>query len=312
MVFLVLSSSAFAVLLVLILFSGTVEAEILKRRRLNSIKEKKHYLDEDLEKSFYQRFIEPAFLKIKKTIEKLGKGRTAGVKSKSAQKLENELQLAGIDMAVGTFMIAKSVISLAILIVGFIFALIGTMNSEGRVLLILADMMLVIVVPRYYLKSRIKARQSAIRDQLPNLMDMLSVSIEAGLGFDAALLKITENSKGPLTDEFLRVHREIQMGKSRKDALLAFAQRSNVEELKTFASAIIQSEKYGTPVKNVMKTQSQQLRVTRRQRAQEKGAKASVKMMLPMLIFIFPTIFIVVLGPTVINLIETFSGGAFG
>jgi tight adherence protein C len=265
-------------------------------------------LDEELEKDFYQRYFEPVVKKLQKGFDK--KNKTPGspaVKSKSIIKLQNELQLAGIGVSAEAFSMVKMAVTLGLAVLGLILAL--TVKSEPMVKLLImtAALMMAILIPRYYLKSRIKSRQAAIRNQLPNLMDVLSVSIEAGLGFDAALLKVTESFKGPLVDEFSRVYREIQMGKSRKDSLMALAERSNVEELKTFTTAVVQSEKYGTPVKNVMKAQSQQLRLTRRQRAQERAAKAPVKMLLPMVVFVFPVVFIILMGPTVINLIEEFS-----
>jgi tight adherence protein C len=307
MTFLILSSSALAFLLIMILFSSTVEAEFIKRRRINAIKGGTSYLDEELEKDFYQRYFEPVLKRLKKGIDKKNKTPGSGAaKSKGIVKVQNELLLAGIHVSAEAFSIIKMAITLGLAVLGLVLAL--TVKSEPMVKLLImtATLMLAILIPRYYLKSRIKSRQTAIRNQLPNLMDVLSVSIEAGLGFDAALLKVTENFKGPLVDEFSRVYREIQMGKSRRDALLALAERSNVEELKTFTSAVVQSEKYGTPVKNVMKAQSQQLRLTRRQRAQEKAAKAPVKMLLPMVVFVFPVVFIILMGPTVINMIDQF------
>ena len=160
------------------------------------------------------------------------------------------------------------------------------------------------MIPRYYIKSRIKTRQLTIQNQLPNVLDVLCVSIEAGLSFDSALLKVVERFKGPLIDEFNQVYREIQMGQPRRDALVSLSQRSNVPELQTFISAVVQSEKFGTPMKNVLLAQAQQLRINRRQHAQEKGMKAPVKMMLPMVIFIFPVMFIILLGPTIISVIK--------
>ena len=138
------------------------------------------------------------------------------------------------------------------------------------------------------------------------MMDILSVSIEAGLGFDAALLKVVESYEGPLIDEMALLYREIQMGKPRREAMIALAERSNVPELQTFVTAVIQSDQFGTPIKNVLRNQAVQLRLNRRQQAQEKGMKAPVKMVIPMILFIFPVIFIVLLGPTVIQLTSQF------
>jgi tight adherence protein C len=164
-----------------------------------------------------------------------------------------------------------------------------------------------IAIPRFFISSKIKNRQKQIQLDMPNVMDLLSVSIEAGLGFDAALYKVIQKLTGPLIDEMMQVYKEIKMGRARRDALAALAKRNTTKELQMFVSAVIQSEQYGTPIKAVLKVQSDQLRDERRKRAQEKAMKAPVKMMIPMLIFIFPVIFIIILGPTVINVIDQFS-----
>ena len=137
-------------------------------------------------------------------------------------------------------------------------------------------------------------------------MDLLCVCIEAGLGFDAALLKVSQKLKGPFIDELLIVYREIQMGRTRREALQNLCDATNLDDLKTFASALVQAEQLGIPINNVMRAQSEQLRIERSQQAKEKGMKASIKMLLPMLLFIFPVVFIILMGPTVMNIIETF------
>jgi tight adherence protein C len=141
---------------------------------------------------------------------------------------------------------------------------------------------------------------------MPDIMDLLTVCVEAGLGFDGALLKINERFEGPLVDEFMIVQREIQMSLPRKEALKKFSDRSGIPELKTFVGALIQADQMGLPMKNVLKVQSSQLRLARKQIAEEKAMKAPIKMMLPLVFFVFPVIFIVLLGPTVLQLIKTF------
>jgi tight adherence protein C len=135
-------------------------------------------------------------------------------------------------------------------------------------------------------------------------MDLLSVSMEAGLGFDSALVKIGERLKGPLVDELGIVLIEVQLGRPRRDALKNLADRSSLEDLRTFVSSIIQAEQLGIPIKNVLNSQAHQLRVTRRQRAEEKAMKAPVKMMIPLVVFVFPVLFIILLGPAVIDIMN--------
>ena len=173
-------------------------------------------------------------------------------------------------------------------------------------LLVLATGTLIGVMgPTLYLRSRVSGHQNGIKKQLPDAMDLLCVCIEAGLGFDAALLKVSQKLHGPFIDELMIVYREIQMGRTRREALQNLCDASNLDELKTFASALVQAEQLGIPINNVMRSQSEQLRVERSQAAKEKGMKASIKMLVPMLIFIFPVVFIILMGPTVMNIMET-------
>lgn len=302
----IISSSALALLLSLCCFSGSINEEKTKRQQLKWIKgEKRYYFDEELEKSFYQRFIFPLwknFLNSAAKISKTKRKESLKIKERNIKML-NELRLAGIRMSVQEFMFLRMIGTVGILAFGLIFAFRMKVEAMIQFLVLLFVLIAAILIPRYILKSRIKSRQLAIQNELPNVLDVLSVSIEAGLGFDAALLRVIERFNGPLIEEFAQVSREVQMGKARRDSLSALSQRSNVPELQTFASAVVQAEQFGTPMKNVLRTQAQQLRVARRQQAQEKGMKAPVKMMMPTVFFIFPVIFIILLGPMVINLV---------
>ena len=158
-------------------------------------------------------------------------------------------------------------------------------------------------MPNFLLKVKVTSHQSAIRDQLPDVLDLLSVCTGAGLSFDNALVKVVDKMDGPFIDELMTVFKQMQMGVSRADALNALSDCTDIPELKTFASALIQANQLGIPVTNVMNVQSQQLRDSRRESARERGNKASVKMAIPIMLFIFPALFIVILGPTVINVI---------
>ncbi|MHB1315735.1 MAG: type II secretion system F family protein [Christensenellales bacterium] len=305
MVLLIGSTSVFTMLITIVCFSKTIQRETIKKQQLKWIRGETQYLDEELEKSFYQRFINPLWKKLLLSVSKLNKsGKKGSLKSKERKtRLENELRLAGIRLSPQEFMFLRIVGTAGIMVLGLISTLLLQGDSQVQLLVLLFTMFLIVLIPRYYVKSRIKRRQKAIQNQLPNVLDVLCVSIEAGLGFDAALLKVVEKFKGPLIDEFGQVYREVQMGKPRRESLNAMSQRSSVSELQTFASAVAQSEQFGTPMKNVLHAQAQQLRVNRRQQAQEKGMKAPVKMMLPMVVFIFPVIFIILLGPTIIKVL---------
>ncbi len=140
-------------------------------------------------------------------------------------------------------------------------------------------------------------RQHLLSRALPDSMDLLTISVEAGLGFDAALSQVARNTDGPLAGEFFRVLQEMQIGKSRAEAFRALSERTTVPELRAFVSSLVQADQFGIPVANVLREQSKELRVKRRQVAEEKAQKVPVKIMVPLVIFIFPVIFIIIIGP---------------
>jgi tight adherence protein C len=149
-------------------------------------------------------------------------------------------------------------------------------------------------------------RQDRIRRTLPDILDVLTVSVEAGLGFDAALAQITRYGRGPLAGEFARVLQEMQIGRSRVEALRALGQRTSVTELRSFCAIVVQASELGVPIANVLREQAAQMRIRRRQRAEELAQKVPVKILFPLIFCLFPALFIVVLGPGVINILHTF------
>ncbi len=305
--FLVVSVSTFIFVLALLCFSDTVKRHRIKDRYIRQLKNEDVYLDQELEKSLYQRFIDPVLHKIKRRVNRISR-RSHKDETGRYMGLNRELQLAGIGMAGGAFIIARLALCLGFILVAIMVALLTKAEKLLSLLILLIFMILSILIPRMYIRSRIKSRRESISNQMPNIMDMMSVNIEAGLGFDASMLSVTDHFKGALSDELLRVHREIQMGIPRREALTSLSARTDVDELKTFATAVIQSERYGTPVINVFRTQAQELRVLRRQKAEESAHKAPIKMLLPMVVFIFPVIFIILLGPAVLEIAAMFAG----
>ncbi len=306
MIFLIVSFSIFTVFLTILCFSGTVKSEIAKKQQLEWMGTGVRYIDDELEKSFYQRYIFPVWKKIFSSFARRPSKNKKGSEKINERNLqmENELRLAGIHLSVQEFIFLRLMVEAGLLAAGIAAALTLVNDIQLQLVILIFSLFSMVLIPRYLIKSRIKSRQLALQNQLPNVLDVLCVSIEAGLSFDSALLKVIERFKGPLIDEFSQVYHEIKMGKPRRDALVSLSQRSNVSELQTFISAVVQSEKFGTPMKNVLLAQAQQLRVSRRQHAQEKGMKAPVKMMLPMVVFIFPVMFIILLGPTLISVIK--------
>lgn len=156
------------------------------------------------------------------------------------------------------------------------------------------------------LSGRGKRRREEVERSLPDLLDLLTVSVEAGLGFEGALMKIVEKTEGLLSDEFLTVLRETKMGKPRKEALRDMAKRLNVEDLSNFVSSVIMAEQLGISIGKVLRIQSKEMRQRKRQKTEEAAMKAPIKMLIPMLVFIFPALFIILLGPAMIQIMEAF------
>ena len=165
------------------------------------------------------------------------------------------------------------------------------------------------MLPQMWLKSRVTARQTAIIKSLPDSFDLITTCVEAGLGLDAALSRVAEKVEGPFADELTRTLRDIVLGKQRSIALKELGDRTGVPDLVTFVNAVIQAERMGSSVGTVLRVQADQLRVRRRQRAEEQAYKAPVKMIFPLILCIFPTLFIVILGPAVITIMNDFPGG---
>ena len=194
------------------------------------------------------------------------------------------------------------------ILIGLISYLIGSKLIPSMGLLIgLAGLILGILIPQKILDSAVKKKKEQYRDSLPDIMDLLIVSLEAGLGFDAALLRLHEKDKSPLMEELIKAENDIQHGMTKKDSYTNMINRCQVKEVTSFLNALLQAEQMGISIKTVLKNQAENLREDRRQRAEEKALKAPVKMLIPMVMFIFPVIFIILLGPAAMNVIEAFS-----
>ena len=221
-------------------------------------------------------------------------------------RTESKLAEAGYPGGLRTIDFMGLKVVAAIAISGLTFLLLGAMGQGVSTALIAGVVALAIgfFVPDYWLGTRIKARQKAILLAIPDTLDLLTISVKAGLGFDAALGKVIEKTEGPLTDEFRRALAEVRIGKPRRDALKEMVARTNVPALTNFIGAIVQAEQLGVAIANVLEVQSEQLRIERRQRAEEMAAKAPIKMLFPLVGCIFPSMFIVILGPALILIVN--------
>lgn len=160
--------------------------------------------------------------------------------------------------------------------------------------------------PNIYLYNTAQKRDSLMQKGLADALDLLTISVEAGLGFDAALQQVARNTDGPLAAEFSRVLQEMQIGRGRSDAMRALGERTSLPDIRSFVGSMVQADAFGIPVAQVLRVQSTEIRVKRRQRAEEKAAQVPVKIMIPVILFILPCLLIVVMGPAVITVMDSF------
>jgi tight adherence protein C len=202
--------------------------------------------------------------------------------------------------------IKGAVVGFSVLL-GLLALIAGTVAPLFAILLAVGGAALGIIAPDFYINSRIRARGVTMQAELPNVLDLLCVSVEAGLGFDSALVKLSERMKGPLVDEFSLVLHEMRIGESRAAALRNLSERVDVPEVSQFCRALIQADQLGIALSRILRVQSHDMRIKRQLAAEEKAMKAPVKMLFPTVIFIFPAMFVVALGPAMLDLLKTFS-----
>jgi tight adherence protein C len=252
----------------------------------------------ELQRPFSERFLRPA-------IERLGSMMSRSTPQKARLNLMNRLDLAGRpgnltpeDFA-AVRIVAAAVLAAAGLLIGLLLG-----NPVYLVISLALGAVLGFYAPVLWLKQKVDARRSEIQKGLPDAMDLLVIAVDAGLGFDAALARVTDKYKNALSEEFAKVLREVSLGRPRLEAMDEMGRSSGVEDLHNFIQAIIQSEQFGTGIGKILRIQADEMRRKRRQRAQEKAAQATLKMMLPMVGCIFPTLWIVLLGPAALILMK--------
>jgi len=222
--------------------------------------------------------------------------------------LDRLLALAGrpASMPLGKVLGSKLAIGLAGITVGIYLTAIGStplMKLSGLFVLFLGYF-----IPDLLLYSKGQERQKVMQLELANTLDQMLISVEAGLGFEGAMARAGENGKGPLAEELVRTLQDMQVGRSRRESYTALAERTSIPELRSFVQAVVQADTYGIAISRVLRVQAKVMRVKRRQRAEEKAMKLPVMILFPLLFFIFPVLFIAILGPAVINTVVTFSG----
>ena len=224
------------------------------------------------------------------------------------RRLDKLLSLAGrpASLPLGRVLAAKPLLGLLGAVLGFYIS-----SSGPTPIIKLVGVFVVLLgyfIPDLLLYSKGQERQKTMQLELANTLDQMLISVEAGLGFEGAMARAGENGKGPLAEELVRTLQDMQVGRSRRESYLALSERTNIPELRSFVQAVVQADTYGIAISRVLRIQAKVMRVKRRQRAEEKAMKLPVTILFPLLFFIFPVLFIAILGPAVINAIETFSG----
>jgi tight adherence protein C len=192
-------------------------------------------------------------------------------------------------------------------VLGLLFLALFGFAWPLRVLGFLAIGLLGYWLPNIVLTNAVQRRQGEIRSALADSIDLLTICVEAGLGFDAALAHVSKNTSGPLADEFYRTLQEVQLGRSRNEAMRNLADRSNVPELRAFVLAMVQADIFGVSVANVLRVQAKDMRIKRRQLAEERAMKVPIKVLFPVLFCIFPALFVVILGPAIMRIADVFT-----
>ena len=254
-------------------------------------------LTKDLDKPFGERILVPLQAKALS----IGKRFTG---ADSTSRLQHKLDLAGNPPKwnpdrVIAFKVIGAVVGL---LVGFLITQLLGSGASTRILGSGVGLFIGFMAPNLYLYQTAYDRAAKMQRELPDAIDLMTISVESGLGFDAAVQQVANNTEGPLADEFARVLREMQIGQARSDALRNLGERTSVPEVRTFVSAMVQADAFGIPIAQVLRVQSSEIRVKRRQRAEEKAQQVPVKITIPLIFTILPCLFIAVMGPAAISI----------
>ena len=272
--------------------------------RLSQFTERTMTLDElELQQPFSQRVLIPLARAILAQAGKYGP-------KQSAERLKTNLQQAGNpgNMTPTMFSGIRMVLFVMLLLITGAVTFGQGMEAPKAMMYTAVGGALGYLLPGMWLGQQIKKRKHNIVKALPDALDLLTISVEAGLAFDLALMRVAEKWDNELSNEFKRVLTDTRLGRARRDALKDMAVRTGVEDVQTFTAAIIQAEQLGVSIGKILRIQSDQMRIRRRQRAEEAAHKAPIKMLIPMAFLIFPSLFVVILGPAVPRLMSSLGG----
>jgi len=270
--------------------------ELYGRQQVSTMRE------DELSKPLAQRTIGPAVIGLGNFLKRF---TPVGYREKKQRKL----MLAGYpgNLDAPAFTVIKLLTTAAGLIGGWFLVGFGA-DTMQRIFLFALPIVLGFFGPDAWLQRKVDERRQAMLRALPDVLDLLVISVEAGLGFDSALARVVATVPGPLSEEFFRMLQETRVGVSRRDAMRHLMERTDLDELRSFLLAMIQAEAFGVTIARVLRVQADEMRVKRRQRAQEKAFAAPVKLVFPLVFCIFPALFIVLLGPAAIQIADAFSG----
>lgn len=309
--FLVISYALLALVIVVIALGkkGREDDASFKRKKaIGKETVKANYKNVDT--SFYERVVKPSIDKITNA-DRFDENATKSERQKQQREvLSLQLRKAGMHISASNFQFFKLAFSAVFVIISIGIALILYLatNSTGALAFGVIGILIGLLGPNLYLSSKIRKHQGAIKSQLADTIDLMSVCMESGLSFDASLVKIAERMEGPLIDELMTVFRQIQLGKNRNDALKNLSDSSDVKELKTFISAVIQAGQLGIPITNVLQSQAEQLRMNKSEEIKEVASKVPTKMTIPTVVLILPAIILIILGPVIFQVIDNLSG----
>ncbi len=256
-------------------------------------------LRKDLDRPFSERVLEP----LQQRTLAIGR-RVSG--SDSAARLQKKLDYAGNpgDMGADRVVSLKVLGAMVFLLVGLALGLVLDTSLPTLALMTVGGLVLGFLAPDMYLYQAAYNRSEQLTKELPDAIDLLTISVESGLGFDAACQQVSRNTTGPLSEEFSRMLSEMQIGQSRSQALRSMAERTNVDDVRGFVSAMVQADAFGIPIGSVLRVQSKEMRVKRRQRAETKAQQVPVKITVPLIFCILPCLFAVVMGPAALMIID--------
>ena len=297
--------AVFALVLFVVIWAGTgvsrAREDMAERLELYGRQTTGALREEELSKPLAQRTVGPAVIRMGNFLKRF-------TPTGYLEKKQRKLMLAGYpgNMDAPAFIVVKFLTTAVGLVAGWFLLDFGSSTFQRMILFVL-PMALGFFGPDAWLERKVDERRQAMLRALPDILDLLVISVEAGLGFDSALARVVATVPGPLSEEFFRMLQETRVGVSRRDAMRHLMERTDLDELRSFLLAMIQAEAFGVTIARVLRVQADEMRVKRRQRAQEKAFAAPVKLVFPLVFCIFPALFIVLLGPAALQIADAFA-----